>query len=698
MKLALVEPYIATDALRAYAEKPEPSHLLGMYNLLGKASCDAVLLDAYSARMPAEKLAEWLQINGITHLGLTVYDYMPCLDYVGKVLELIPGDICTIIGGPGPTYCTDRMVRRLRPAWLVKGSGEQVIVELFKARFAPEKVKGNVLRIGDSFVFTAGYVALDDIPYERPYSLEVYDFQASPRVQSGCKGLCVFCSGAYQKEFDYVSSEKAHDLFYYLVSQKGADVLAPNGPDFTAIPPKANALLKTLVDGNYNFTGFQPGVRLDTLYRSIELDPGLWKRLSARYALHLESSIESFSIGRLKRLGKNMSHDFFRDVLLRLDAIFDTCDCTMVLGRIALDPTITANEFIDDCAGFRELLERHGKKMTVGGMIMNNFVPLFGTPATESKDAWNPWLGRMKDPVMRRLGERLFSDDRFRMWCDLAGKLQNFEERNTVFCEILRVAGEQAAELMALNGFCSVNCQMHTREHGEGGEPHMCKSLGVDPTDPKSAMKHIECHNVADERRRELAAGVVEAFAILQRFANEHEWHEHMIEPFFTNIAIFAQQEDLKKKVLGGREGAARHETGIEGLSAALVEKCLMAVTPEEYERIRPEYAGIDRAWPRLLAHEMAHQLHIRLVGSEEKMGPKWFYEGFALYAAGQRFGHLVTGRAGAMEAIRTESRGSYAKYASAFEFFLLHVDLDQMLWRASSSDFEDWLFSFIKD
>jgi hypothetical protein len=130
----------------------------------------------------------------------------------------------------------------------------------------------------------------------------------------------------------------------------------------------------------------------------------------------------------------------------------------------------------------------------------------------------------------------------------------------------------------------------------------------------------------------------------------------------------------------------------IDGLSAAIIKGHLVAVTPEEYWRLRPEYNEISSPWTRLLAHEMSHQLHVRLVGSEKKMGPQWFYEGFAMHVAGQLFAKTVSTAHEAKDAIRAKSRGSYARYVAAFEFFLEHIDLNEMLEHASKRDFENWL------
>lgn len=693
MKIALVEPYVSVNSLQSYAEKTEPSHLLGMYNLLKEAGCDVVMLDAYSPRFSVTDLIGWIEAQAVTHVGLTVYDYSPCLTYVQQLFDCLPENICTIIGGPGPTYCTDRMIRLLKPNWLIKGAGEKAMVDLFQSGFSQKDVSCIESKTGQTIVVTANSLPLDKIPFERPYSLKKYDFLAAPRIQTGCIGLCIFCSGAYQKEFDYITRDKAVQLFDHLVNQKNADVIAPNGPDFTAVPQRANKLIHALIEGNFRFREFRPGVRLDTFSRAIELDPKIWKKLATSYEISIESSIESFSLSRIKRIGKNIPLNFFDDIFINLTNILKTCECKIVLGRIAIDPTITINEFILDCNGFRKLLRKFQNHITVGGMLMNEFVLLFGTPATEHRGLDNLWLRDVLDPTMRRLRDKLLNNNQFKKWCSLAGQIQDFGERNMVFEEILRVAEEQSRELKSLKGYCSKNCYKSSRRTSKGDEIHMCQSIKLDPSDIKSVVQHLVCSDKLRHRRIEFASNVAEAYAIVRHFANLNDWHEYMREPLFTSIQIFETQEELWHRIRNMTESVEKYPP-INGLSAAIYSGCLMAVIPEEYERLRPEYALIDKAWTRLMAHEIAHQLHIRIVGTEEKMGSKWFYEGFAMHVAGQCFGHVVATIENAIEAMHAESRGSYAKYVAAFDFFLERIELNLMLQRASEQDFEVWLLA----
>lgn len=94
------------------------------------------------------------------------------------------------------------------------------------------------------------------------------------------------------------------------------------------------------------------------------------------------------------------------------------------------------------------------------------------------------------------------------------------------------------------------------------------------------------------------------------------------------------------------------------------------------------------------MAHELAHRLHIRLVdGNEEKMGPIWFWEGFATYAAGQFEEDTVTLTDLEIEAILAEpKRGDYRQYNRVLKHFLGRAPLPELMRRASLPDFAEWL------
>jgi len=116
-----------------------------------------------------------------------------------------------------------------------------------------------------------------------------------------------------------------------------------------------------------------------------------------------------------------------------------------------------------------------------------------------------------------------------------------------------------------------------------------------------------------------------------------------------------------------------------------------MAVSPELYSQIYPE--GIeDKSFEKLITHEMAHRLHIRILnGNENAMGPLWFFEGFAIYAAGQ-FANYNLRPAEVWEVVKGTKRRSYQKYGATFRYLLQRAPLQELIERAGRNDFLKWL------
>lgn len=201
-----------------------------------------------------------------------------------------------------------------------------------------------------------------------------------------------------------------------------------------------------------------------------------------------------------------------------------------------------------------------------------------------------------------------------------------------------------------------------------------------------------------EERREDFARTVVNANERIFRFAELHNW-QHKCQPLtFKKVEIFSSQNELWGRLLQLFDMSSDTPLQISGLAAALEKEILMAISPEEYLKLRPEYACEEKAWEKLLAHEIAHRLHVRILeNNEEAMGPTWFFEGFAIHAAGQKISnHFFDSPQKAIEAVRerNSSRGLYATYSSAFNYFLKYKSLKEMVSRAGKKDFENWLLT----
>ena len=191
---------------------------------------------------------------------------------------------------------------------------------------------------------------------------------------------------------------------------------------------------------------------------------------------------------------------------------------------------------------------------------------------------------------------------------------------------------------------------------------------------------------------------MVTALGYVREFAEHHGWTAHLQDPFFRGVELFQTQGALWQRILE-LNGISDIPMPTDGLTAALENQVLVAVVPEEAQRVRPEYFASNEDWIRVLAHEIVHRLHVRILGgNEEAMGPVWFFEGFAVMGSGQVFGDELEVESvdRALELAHSEGRGAYARYAAALRFFALQVPLAELVAHAGDADFEAWLIAAV--
>jgi hypothetical protein len=197
-------------------------------------------------------------------------------------------------------------------------------------------------------------------------------------------------------------------------------------------------------------------------------------------------------------------------------------------------------------------------------------------------------------------------------------------------------------------------------------------------------------------RRRQFEQTLLAAQRRIVRFADKHGWKDLTKQSFFDRARIFDANADFDE-ALAGVAGLPLSTVFPKTYSAALESRVLMAVSPELYAENYPE--GVEKdSFEKLLAHEIAHRLHIRILkGNEDAMGPTWFYEGFATYAADQ-FEELTHDlkTSEIHEVLASEDRGGYRKYASVFRFFAEKAPIKELIEQASQKDFSTRLSSLI--
>lgn len=182
----------------------------------------------------------------------------------------------------------------------------------------------------------------------------------------------------------------------------------------------------------------------------------------------------------------------------------------------------------------------------------------------------------------------------------------------------------------------------------------------------------------------------IEAQKQLRIFAEQYKWKHLTNKPFIERAEIFDSQQDLKGRICEILDISTGTKFP-EAFSACLEEKIFLSITPDLYHRIYPQGREKDD-FLKLIIHEMAHRLHIRILeDNEEKMGPIWFFEAFAIFASDQFSNYKLT-KSEIQAIIHKSERGSYQKYGAVIRYLLKKCSLHELIKKAADRDFIEWL------
>ena len=178
----------------------------------------------------------------------------------------------------------------------------------------------------------------------------------------------------------------------------------------------------------------------------------------------------------------------------------------------------------------------------------------------------------------------------------------------------------------------------------------------------------------------------------LIHFAINHGWEKHIKESFADKAIIFETHKDFKNYLI--KSGLLDNSMEIpKTYSAVLENKELLLVSPEVYAENYPD--GIEEdSYEKLMCHEMVHRLHVKILnGDEDKMGPVWFYEGFAIYGSNQFENmNIQLSESEMSEILKSKKRIDYKKYGVMIRYFLKTKSLSDLVQNAHDIGFNDYL------
>jgi hypothetical protein len=217
-------------------------------------------------------------------------------------------------------------------------------------------------------------------------------------------------------------------------------------------------------------------------------------------------------------------------------------------------------------------------------------------------------------------------------------------------------------------------------------------SFSVAADVPEKPQFAVQLPKSLEPQRREIELAFARADMRLRQFSKVYGWDKYADKPFIQVAKVFASKPDFDKRLREIGDVGAEVQLPVT-YSAALEKEEFIAVSPEVYLKNYPDGKEADY-YEKLITHEMAHRLHVRILqGREQKMGPVWFYEGFAIFAADQFVGREPKlSEEEIWRIVADKDRGSYIKYASVIRFFLKKATLQQLVIRAGDSDFITWL------
>jgi len=195
-------------------------------------------------------------------------------------------------------------------------------------------------------------------------------------------------------------------------------------------------------------------------------------------------------------------------------------------------------------------------------------------------------------------------------------------------------------------------------------------------------------------RKPEFNTYLGNAITKINLFAQRYGWNKLVEESFMDSYMVFDNRKDYDKKlsILSDMDENTEFPVTYCG---ALEKRILITVSPEMYADVYPQ--GIEeRSYEKLLTHEIAHRLHIRILnGDEDAMGPIWFYEGFAIFAADQfSKSDIILNPSEISKIINNPNRISYLKYGNIIRYFVKKIPLHQLIEKAKEDNFNEWLFS----
>jgi len=373
-----LNPHLAPMMVRQH----EPARFMGMRSLLIANGDEFTTVDAAGNIFNVNQAAEQVIRSRPDVLGLSGY-----MNRDGSILEFnrlvlertrkaLP-HFKTIIGGPITTHKVNReeAIEVLSPDFAVIGEGEIPIAALIASGFKAAGLEHDPRITLQTFMRTTvlkaiGRTDLDSIDFKRPpewfnYALQSLDWQRF------CPGACIFCA-AQKAQPTYVSPKRARAELEYLIAN-GKRSFFQIGPEFTANPKEATAIVEELLRGDISGTLMALEARIPEMGITLADYLTPWQKFAAANTVRVYLGYETGVPEILQYLGKVGTYEEARNYLPTLLDILDMdTDLNFLLSWMLTNPKSTRATVLFDLFIVKGILEKYERADMNLPSIYNN--------------------------------------------------------------------------------------------------------------------------------------------------------------------------------------------------------------------------------------------------------------------------------------------------------------------------------------
>lgn len=190
-------------------------------------------------------------------------------------------------------------------------------------------------------------------------------------------------------------------------------------------------------------------------------------------------------------------------------------------------------------------------------------------------------------------------------------------------------------------------------------------------------------------------ADMDDAELLIAAFAYRNGFGDVYARGLAREVKVFATKVEFDRYLQ--TSGEWPKDTPVPGNYVAVFNNgVLLATAEEDARRTNPAIDSHD-AYVQILTHELAHGLHVAVVGGDKlAMGPRWFFEGFAVAAAGQ-YDEQAISEADFRAVIAGLPKADYRLFGAAVRKLAQTHSYAELIEKARKAGFEAWVLDAVK-